>query len=174
MINKFYQSGAFKPAAMLMIIAIFCMSFTAPGGTVVIKSGTTIPLELMNTISSENATYGQLVNFKVTSDIKVDGKVIIPQGSMAKGQIVRVHKNGLLGSSGEIQINVTSVTAVDGTEVYLNGSSLNNEGQNRLGISIVITLLCILGFLIKGGNAEIAAGTSCLATVSGNTTVNVN
>jgi len=32
----------------------------------------------------------------------------------------------------------------------------------------------LFGFLIKGGNAEIPAGTLCNATVAGNTTINVD
>lgn len=50
---------------------------------------------------------------------------------------------------------------------------LNQYGVHRM-LTIVLTFLCLFGFLIKGGNAEIPAGTLCNATVAGNTTINVD
>lgn len=87
---------------------------------------------------------------------------------MAKGQVSRVKKNGILGKAGEIEIKVTSITAVDGSEVYLSSSSLYDDGKDKLLLSL---FLC---FLIKGGEGEIPAGTQCLASVAGNTVVTID
>lgn len=135
---------------------------------VTIKSGTQVPLELQGTISSKNVSNGSIINFKCTRDIKVGDDIVIRSGEMAKGQVTRVKKNGILGKNGEIEVRVTSIAAVDGTEVYLSSSSLYDDGKDNLVLSL---FLC---FLIKGGSAEIPAGTQCLASVSGDAVVTIN
>ena len=88
--------------------------------------------------------------------------------SIAKAQITRAKGNGILGDAGEIQVNISSVTAVDGTQVILSGGTLTDEGKSKL---IVLIFFC---FLIKGGQGELPAGMSCNPVVAGNTTINVN
>jgi hypothetical protein len=173
MFIKLLKSIYFKPVLFLMALAMLTMSFTMPNGTVVLKAGTVIPMELVNTITSKTARSGQLVDFRVTSDVKVDGKTVVAAGSIAQGQIVRAKKNGLLGAEGELEIAVKSIKAVDGTSVYLSSSNLADEGSNKVVLSVVVTLCCLFGFLIKGGQAEIPAGTQVQGMVVSNTDINV-
>lgn len=172
---KLIKSNFFKPSLCLMALAMMIMSFTAPAGKmVVLKSGTTIPLELMSTVSSKTALSGQRVRFRVTSDIKVEGMTAIKAGMIAEGQVVRSKKNGLLGSNGMIEIKVSSVKAVDGTMVNLMGDNLNDEGKNKAVVSVVFTILCLFGFLIKGQNGEIPAGMGINAITMSDTEINVD
>ena len=173
MFIKFLKSIYFKPTLFLMALAMLTMSFTMPKGTVVLKAGTVIPMELVSTINSKTARSGQLVDFRVTSDIKVDGKTVIAAGSIAQGQIVRAKKNGLLGAEGELEIAVKSIRAVDCTNIYLSSNNLADEGSNKVVLSVVITLCCLFGFLIKGGQAEIPAGAQVQGIVVSNTDINV-
>lgn len=168
MFIKFMKSAFFKPVTLLMAIAMLTMSFTLPNGTVVLKAGTIVPMELMSTITSAGARSGQIVDFRVPNDIKVDGKTVIEAGSIAQGQVVRSKKNNLLGMQGELEIAVRSVKAVDGTTIYLTAGNLNDEGNNQMALSIILTFCCLFGFLIKGGNAEIPAGTQVNAMVGSN------
>ena len=154
-------------------LAISALLLTAPLFTmeakdVTIKSGTQVPLELQGTVSSKNVSNGSIINFRCTRDIKVGNDVVIRAGEMAKGQVSRVKKNGILGKNGEIEVRVTSIMAVDGTEVYLSSNSLYDDGKDKVLLSL---FLC---FLIKGGEGEIPAGTQCLASVAGNTVVSVD
>ena len=173
MFIKLFKSCYFKPITFLMALAMLTMSFTMPNGTVVLKAGTMIPMELVSTITSKTARNGQMVDFRVMSDVKVDGKTVIPTGSIAQGQIVRAKKSGLLGSEGELEISVKSVKAVDGTNIYLSSNNISDEGSNKVALSIVLTLCCLFGFLIKGGKAEIPAGTQVQGMVASNTEINV-
>lgn len=68
-----------------MAIAMLTMSFTPPNGTVVLRVGIIIPMELMNTITSSVARNGQIVDFRVLADVEVDGKTVIPAGAIAQG-----------------------------------------------------------------------------------------
>jgi hypothetical protein len=173
LINSFY----FRPVAGFMaIVMLLTVPFHAGAATneaVVLNAGTIVPLELVSSISSSNASYGSIVEFRVLNNVTVNGKTVIQAGSTARGQITRVKKSGLLGQEGAVEINVRNVTAVDGTNVYLSASNLSDEGDDKFAISLVLTLLCFFGFLIKGGNAEIPAGTTCQAMVANNVEINV-
>lgn len=137
------------------------------------RAGTIIPLELVSKLSSNKVQSGQMVDFRVLNDIKVNGKTVISVGFIAKGQITRVKKKGLMGNGGELTVEIKSVRAVDGTTVFLSGDSLSDEGSNRLALSIALTVVCLFGFLIKGGEAEIAGGAQMLGTVTSNVEVNL-
>ena len=135
---------------------------------VTLRGGTPIPMQLSTTVNSKNVTVGQVIDFRVTRDIQADGVTVIPAGSIAKAQVVRAKKNGILGKEGELQLSINSVIAVDGTQVMLSGGSLSDEGSDKLILSI---FLC---FLIKGGSAELPAGMECTPSVSGNTVISVD
>ncbi len=175
MLKKILNSTAFKPTSLFLAVAFFFMSVTIPmnAETVVISAGTPVYLELVNDIKSNMVKQGQTVDFRVISDVVVNGKKVISAGSIAKGQIVRAKKNSMLGIPGEVQVTIKHVNAIDGTMIPLNGNSLADEGQDKMAISIVCTILCIFGFLIKGGKAEIASGTTLQAYIASNTQLNV-
>lgn len=171
MFTKIVNSKRGKFTALLLACVVLFSSFTAPtGNTVVLKSGTMVSLELINEVTS-NMKPGQTVDFRVMNDVKADGVVVIPAGSIAKGQIVNASKHQLLGIHGEVTVQVKSVNAVDGTRVALSGSSLTMEGDNRIVTSIVLTVLCFFGFLLKGGNGVILPGTIFDAPVAYNTDI---
>lgn len=175
MYTKLVNSLYFKPSLLLMTMAVLFMSFTVPNGSVVVlKAGTVVPLSLETSINGNNVNVGQSVQLRVTSDIKVDGKTVIESGSLAQGQITRADKNGLLGSAGEVELTVKSIQAVDGTTIYLGNGNVFNEGKSKAGVSIVLTILCLFGFLMKGGKGEIPAGTQINATVMSNVEISVN
>ena len=171
MLKRILNSVTFKPTYIFLAVTFFFMSVTIPmnAETIVVKAGTPVHLELVDNIDGNKVKQGQIVDFRVISDVIVDGKKVITAGSMAKGQIVEQEKSNFLGIPGEVQISIKHVIATDGTMIHLSGSSLYDEGADRLAISIVCTLCCILGFLIKGGKAEIPAGTSLQAYVASNT-----
>ena len=175
MLKKIVNHLMFKPTTLFVAMTFLFMSVTLPTNaqTVVLKAGTLVNLELTDTIKSNKVKNGQVVNFRVTHDVKVDDKVIIPAGSLAKGQITERKSSSLLGIPGEVAVTIKSITASDGTLIPLSSNSLSDEGQNKVVVSVVLTLLCLFGFIIKGGQAEISAGSTIQAYVASNTEVNV-
>lgn len=177
MFTKLLNSFLSKSVAIVLACSMMLMSFTtAPsnGGVVVLKSGTPVSLELLSSINSNDVISGQIVDFRVLNDVKADGVVVIPSGTIAKGQIMSAKKNGLLGVPGKITIAIRSVQAVDGTMVNLESKTLADEGQDKLAVSVIFTVLCLFGFLIKGGKGEIASGTVVNSSVLSNTEIAVN
>ncbi|MBL4677825.1 MAG: hypothetical protein JKY70_16725 [Mucilaginibacter sp.] len=141
---------------------------------VILPSGTAVVMETVSTIDSKEATVGQVVDFRIKSDIKVGDKIVIAAGSIAKGQIVRTQHSKAIGKEGYVEVQIRSVTAVDGQEVFLSNSNLYKEGDNKQTLSIVLgVLVCVLFLLLKGKNAVVEPGYQVTASVATNTTIKI-
>lgn len=176
MFTQIKNSLLSKSTALLLACSIFCMSFTTVGNSniVTLKAGTPVILELISGIQSNKAKSGQMVDFKVISDVKANGVVVIPAGSIAKGQVIDSQKNGIFGQPGELRVAIKSVTAIDGSIIPLMASEFNEEGKDKLVVSIVGGFLCLFPFLMKGGKAEMPAGTQIQATVLSSTEITID
>lgn len=175
---KFLKNKSmFKSLAVLMSLAVLNMSFASTPievQAVVLNAGTVIPLETINLIKSDNATVGRTIDLRVTRDVKAEGKTVIPAGSIAKGQITRSEKAKALGKAGFLEIQIKSVTAVDGQEVYLSGGNVNETGDDQQSLAIVLGLfVCILFLFLKGKNAEIPPGFSFSSNVASTMTIEI-
>lgn len=173
MISKIQQSIYVKHTALLLLVSVLLMSFRMRNsGEVVLNAGTNIPLETVSRIYSDQVTIGQTIDFRVRYDVKVDGKVAIPAGAIAKGQVIRAQKAKGLGKEGFVEIQIKSVTASDGQEVFLTGGNVFQEGDDKQTLAIVLgVLVCILFLTIKGKNAEVPAGFQVTPSVATNMTI---
>jgi hypothetical protein len=67
-----------------------------------------------------------------------------------------------------VEVNIKSVTAVDGQQVILSGGTYQ-EGEDRQTLAIILgVVVCILFLTMKGKDAEIPAGYSVDGTVAQN------
>ena len=131
-----------------------------------IPSGLRVTLAMDETVSTATAKIGQTVSYTVSSPVTVDGKVVFEEGAVGLGKVSRSVKRELIGRPGILRVDVRTVTAVDGTPIPVSGTQLI-EGKDSQVESIVLGILCCgSGLLIKGGDAEIAAGTPIDATVN--------
>ena len=64
-----------------------------------------------------------------------------------------------IGKEGFVEIQIKSVTAVDGQEVFLTGGNVYHEGDDRQLLSILLgVLVCLLFLIMKGKNAQVPPG----------------
>jgi hypothetical protein len=175
MINKIYNSIFVKPTALLLAISILCMSFKMNSeGEVVLPGGTSINLETINMIRSDQVTPGQTIDLRVKNDVKVGEVTVIKAGSIAKAQVLRQSKSKGLGKGGYVELQIKSVTAVDGQDVYLQGGNVYREGDDATTTAIVLAVLvCILFLTIKGKNAVIPSGYQITTYTGGNSTIKI-
>ncbi len=173
MITKIQNSNYFKNTVLLLAVAVLSMSFKISGnGEVILAQGTKVVLETVSTIYSDQVNVGQMVDFKVRYDVKVDGVTAIAAGAIAKGQVMRADKAKGLGKEGFVEILIKSVTAKDGQEVILSGGNVYQQGQDKQTLALVLGILvCILFLTMKGKNAEVPAGYEVNSSVAAATTI---
>jgi hypothetical protein len=175
MIGLKRRSGLFG-LLVLVTLTVFFWTFVTPHQAIAqqkiqIPAGTSVLLKTNTTLTPKELNVGDTVELSVVSDVIVDGVVVIKAGASARGEVVASKDRGMIGIAAELGLTVRSVQAVDGTTVALSGSKMV-EGKDRMVLSIGLALVCCLLFaLMKGGDANIPAGTQIQSTVAGTTTV---
>ena len=147
-------SQKIKKMVSIMLITMFSTGAFAPLFAGTVPAGTAVQLRLNQTLSSKTAKVGSFVSLNVVNPVVINGETLIKAGAQAEGQVSNAKKASIIGAPGSIGITVTSVTAVDGTKIPLQGMS-TNDGEDKMVMSVIIGLLCIFGFLQKGGEGTL-------------------
>jgi len=184
MLSFIRTSRLLKPLVICVLFST--LSLTIKAGTpedVTVPSGASVPLQVAQKISTSHQKHkaGEKIALTVTSDVSVNGKVVIKGGSAAEGVIKEFKKQKGLGKQGIIKIEVLNVKAVDGSTIALSPCPISDEGEKRLGLALGLGLglgLLVMPPLlacmaIKGKPANIESGYSLNCTVLSNTTVKV-
>lgn len=138
--------------------------------TVVVKAGTTVPLEALKTIRATDVHEGETVDFKVSRDVKVDGMVAIPAGAIAKGVVYEAKRSTAFGTRGRLGIKLRYLTLPSGDQVNFTSSDIYIKGPNRTALSVIVFCFTCLPFPC-GGKAQMPAGYEVDAIVANNTSV---
>ena len=143
-----------KKSISILLITIISSNICAPLLAENLPAGTAIQLRLNQTLSGATAQTGSFVALSVVSDVVINGVTLVKAGAQAEGQVSSAKKAGMIGQPGSVGITVTTVTAVNGTKIPVQAIS-SAEGDDKMVISIILGLLCIIGFLQKGGEGEL-------------------
>ena len=84
------------------------------GGVYVVKSGTKVPLALINSISTKHAAAGDRIYLESVFPILVDGRIVIPPGSYFAGTVTQVKRPGRVKGRGEIFLRFDSMILPNG------------------------------------------------------------
>jgi hypothetical protein len=97
-----------------------------------LPAGTAISVRLSDTVDSESATEGQSVSATVTSDVAVDGKVVVPSGSRVTGRVSEVRPARRFGGQSYVAVTFTEVETPDGDDIPVEGR-LEDSGKKQVG-----------------------------------------
>src|SRR4051794_13861014 len=75
-----------------------------------------VKLRLVETVSSAEATVGQLIPLEVVDSIQVVGKVVIAAGARARATVTTAKRRGHNNREGQLVLTIESVSRVDGKE----------------------------------------------------------
>ncbi len=117
---------------LVTLIAFFfstAAQATPPGNPCkTLPAGTLVMLETTEKISSDAATVGKTLVFRVRTNVVVDGKVVISTGAIAIGRVKNITP-ATFNLPEEITFEVTYAQAVDGQQIALNGAEQNYKGR---------------------------------------------
>ena len=141
--------------------------------SVLISSGTRIPLVMSETISSDKkggkkVNTGEVITLTVQADVTdIDGNVLVKQGTLVNGSITNAVKRKAAGTKGKLSFSVDFVKAVDGQSIPVN-LKYDYEGKSKTAIAVgAAAVVAAPLLLIKGKPAVIEAGTVFQALVVG-------
>ena len=156
-----------------------------------IPAGTPIDIEAVYAISSLDARVGDLVSFRVLVPVKVDEAIVIGNGALVTGRIVKTKRAGHWGKAGKLAWTMQDVVAVDLTRVSLTanpdfpGGQQGVTGQSHggevatktavmgalLAPTIVLAPLALMHGFKRGENAVVPEGKRFMAYVHKDTIV---
>ena len=97
----------------------------------VVPADSVVGLQVENTVTSEGARVEDVVVARVTRDCVVDGRVVIPAGAQARGEVTLVERGGRLRDRARLGVRFTSIVLADGTRVLLETETIYREGDAR-------------------------------------------
>lgn len=128
----------------------------------VIPEGMAIPLETRQDVSSKTARVGDQVELAVARPVTIGGVTVIDAGTPVVGEVTRVQDNGLLGRSGKLDIQVSTVKAGQ-LDVPVSGER-NAKGKSgalgKLGAVGAGIVFLPLAIFVRGKDVELPAGTA--------------
>jgi len=130
----------------------------------VVPADAVVGLQLETTVSSDRAKVEDAVEARVTRDVRVDGRVAIPAGSLVQGTVTEVVRGGKVRERARLSIRFHTVVIGNGDRLALRtdaitreGSSQGRESATKIGAGAVGG--AILGAILGGGKgAAIGAG----------------
>jgi hypothetical protein len=141
--------------------------------TILLSSGTRIPLVMSETISSDKkggraVNTGEVISLTVQADVTdIDGNVLVKQGTLVSGTVTNATKRKAAGTQGQLSFSVDFVKAIDGQSVPVNLKyEYIGKSKTALAVGAAVVVATPL-LLIKGKPAIIEAGTVFNALVVG-------
>jgi hypothetical protein len=133
----------------------------------------------------EKNSADQTVQFEVAEDVLVDGVALVRRGALATGHFTNIKKAKGYGRHAEVEFVCDAAIAVDGQSTSITGAGERTTPKGAMPTSIcargartnetvsTAVLLPALGWLAKGADVLIRAGTSYDLEVSGQHAVQV-
>jgi hypothetical protein len=142
-----------------------------------LEDGTPVRLRLQRTVSSADAQVDERVDFDVLEEVKVNGIVVIPKGSLALGTVTAAQPKRRMARGGKLDINIDSVRLANGDKAALRAvKNLSGGGHTgaMAGAMVATSLVPVLWpaapffLLMHGKDVTIPKGTEITAYVNGN------
>jgi PEGA domain len=150
---------------------------STPSEKLLVKDATPIKLKLKRGVYSQYARVGDVVEYLVDEDLVVNGKIIVPEGTIVKGKVVSAEHKRMMGRGGKIDISADSVKLFNSQSVPLRafqkarggGQGLDMSGEMLAAASLTLGVGTPFVLLKHGKDIEIRQGSSFTAYVNGDT-----
>ena len=137
---------------------------TAAGRLGAGPAGTELAFEMVDSLSSRTSQRGDRFALKLTAPLTLDGQLLVPAGTLAVGEVVHADRAKAGGQAGELVLAARYLDW-DGRQLPLKAFR-TGLGRNRTDTAMgVMVAAGVAGFLVRGGQIEIAAGSPITATL---------
>jgi hypothetical protein len=119
-------------------------------GPVTVPSGTLLQIRTSEALDTRKLQDGAAFQATAASDVFEGNVLAIPRGAVLQGVVVRSKKPGALGGSGELDLQITSVS-LSGKQYPLSTDIWSTKGPNKAGYTVGNTAGgALVGALIGG------------------------
>lgn len=133
---------------------------TAPTSeaNVVLPANTEVILRLTDELTSKGKqnSVGQMFRLTVAYDVKVSGKIVIPSGTPAVGEITFKTGKGVFGKSGKLEVELRHID-LNGQRIPITGK-YRQEGEGNTIAAVGAVFLSAPLLFVTGKSALIPRG----------------
>ena len=96
----------------------------------ILPQGTLVMVQASTIIDADDVKLGETVSFKTLKPVKVNGEVVIPQGTEVNAKVTKRKNNGILGIPGEIEVSEFQIMTQNNEVINLSGI-VQDKGDGR-------------------------------------------
>lgn len=176
------ERNLFEPKPMLAAIAICCASLApalaqVPASPAIatsgsnenvvenlsVPSGTQITIEITDLVSTRTAKRDDFFNIRLAAPVILNGVIVIPEGTLGKGQVVDAGLPGMGGKPGKLVL-AARYLELDGQRIPLRGLTMDMSARDNGGPAVLLSSAggaagAVIGLIVTGGHMEVQAGT---------------
>jgi hypothetical protein len=129
----------------------------------VVVADSVLGLQLETQVSSERAQVEDRVDAKVTRDVRVGERVVIPAGTRVVGSVTQVTRGGKLKERAQLALRFHTLVLANSTQVPINTDPIYRESESPVSgsaakIGGAAVGGAILGAIISGGRGAAIGG----------------
>lgn len=139
-----------------------------------LPDGTKVPLRLAETISSATAKEGDIITFEVVEDVTLGNRVVVKQGTTARGVVIESQAKRRMGRAGKLSYTLTDTKSIDGRKIKLRATKQGVGDSHTTGVAVTTVAVAVFVpvaapfFLLrKGQDLVVPQGTHVDAYVDG-------
>jgi hypothetical protein len=146
---------------------------TSPPHPVSLPEGTALKVLLVAPLYSKKLEKkgGETIPFEVAEDVIVADVIVVRRGALATAHMTEVQKAKVAGRHAELDFVFDSVTAVDGQSIPIKAEDEKTRGGRHNETVHNVMVSPAFGWIAKGSEALIRAGTAYDVEVAGQHTV---
>lgn len=125
-----------------------------------LRAGAEVQLTMAENLTTQHKELhdGQRVRLQVAENVTLNGRVVIPAGSPATGELTDIRNKGMWGKSGHINGRVL-YTRVGDRQIRLSGTFNEHGSTGTAAVVGAVLLIPIAGFFMTGTSARMPIGT---------------
>lgn len=146
----------------------------SPARALCVPEGTSLQVSLLDPLYSKKVQkkgVGETIHFEVAEDVVVDGVTVVKRGALATAHMSEVQKSKIAGRHAEMDFVFDAVTAVDGQNIPIKAGDEKAKGGRHNETVRNLMISPAFGWMAKGSEVLIRAGTGYDVEVSGQHTI---
>lgn len=144
----------------------------SPAPLVILKRDTPVELMATSEVSTADAKPGTTFKLRVNRAINVDGRLVVPVGATAFGEVLTARDSGGLGKSGQMSAKLLHIKMGDAIIPIEGETSAKGQGAGSAGAAVLLS--GFVGLFHRGNNAKIKAGELLSGFVSEDVTLDLS
>ena len=163
-----------KKIVLFLICMVMATLFAFAQKNITVKAGTIVPLQSVKQVKAADANEGEIVDFRVISDIVVDNCIAIPRGTLVKGVVNEAKRSSIAGIKGRLVINISNLILPSGEQIFFSNTAARVYGKNKTPLAVGTAILLLPCIFITGTKAVMPEGYEVYAVVAANTEIKIN